>query len=135
MEKYTVIKNTVNNRLLFKMSQIGYALNCDLLFTNRIPEIEQNVELVNHLKHGNKIFISVLPNELTINLNILVNILQKKNIKVYFYLMYEPIVPVNIIKLLFPVSLGFYINNNVFANKIKVTSAFFYKINIKAKCE
>ena len=84
MENYNIIKNTVNNRLIFKMSQIGYALNCDLLFTNRIPEIIQDVNLVNNLKYGDKIFISVLPNELTINLNKLVEILIKKILKFIF---------------------------------------------------
>lgn len=118
MENYNIIKTQINNRLLFKMSQIGYALHCDLLFTNRIPEIEQNVELVNHLKNGDKIFISILPNELTIDLNRLVQILQSNNTKVYFYLMYEPIVPTNIIELLSPVSIGFFINNNVYENPL-----------------
>ena len=33
MENYNIVKQKVNNRLLFKMSQIGYALHCDLLFT------------------------------------------------------------------------------------------------------
>jgi hypothetical protein len=66
MENYNIIKQKVNNRLLFKMSQIGYALHCDLLFTNRIPEIIQDINLVNYLKNGDKIFISVLQNELTI---------------------------------------------------------------------
>jgi hypothetical protein len=118
MDNYNIIKTQVNDRLLFKMSQIGYALYCDLLFTNRIPEIEQNVELVNHLKNSDKIFISVLPNELTIHLDRLVQILQNNNVKVYFYLMYEPIVPANIIQLLAPVSLGFFINNNVYDNPL-----------------
>ena len=88
MDNYNIVKNTLNNRLLFKMSQIGYALNCDLLFTNRIPEIIQDVNLANNLNYGDKIFISVLTNELTIDLNNLVEILIKKNIKVYFYFLY-----------------------------------------------
>lgn len=50
MEKYNIIKNTVNSKLLFKLSQIGYALNSDILFTNRIPEIVQDINLVNNLK-------------------------------------------------------------------------------------
>jgi len=118
MDNYKIVKEMVNSRLLFKMSQIGYALNCDLLFTNRIPEINQDINLVNNLNNGDKIFISVLNNELTIDLNNLVKILREKDIKVYFYLMYEPIVPISIIKLLFPVSLGFYLNNNVYDNPI-----------------
>jgi len=118
MENYNLIKNNVNNNLLFKLSQIGYALNCELLFTNRIPEIQQNVNLAYNLNYGDKIFISVLPNELTINLNEIVRILLIKNIKVYFYLMYEPIVPIVIIQLLFPVALGFFINNNVYEHPL-----------------
>jgi hypothetical protein len=114
MDNYIITKTQVNNRLLFKMSQIGYALYCDILFTNRIPEIEQNVELVKYLKNGDKIFIST--SETKIDFNQLVNILYKNNIKVYFYLMYEPIVPANIIELLSPVSLGFFINNNIYDN-------------------
>jgi hypothetical protein len=118
MEQYNIIKKQINTRLIFKLSQIGYALNCDLLFTNRVPSIRQDVELANYLKTGDKIFISVIPNELTINLHRLVLILKNKNIKVYFYIMYEPIVPVNIIQLLYPVSLGFYINNNFYEDSL-----------------
>lgn len=116
MENYNITKTKVNDRLLFKMSQIGYALYCDILFTNRIPEIEQNVELVNHLKTGNKIFISIT--ESNIDLNRLIKILQNNNVKVYFYLMYEPIVPADIIELLSPVSLGFFLQNNIYDNPL-----------------
>lgn len=118
MDKYTIVKNEVNKRLLFKMSQIGYALHCDLLFTVRIPEIEQNVELVNHLKNGDKIFISVIQGELTIDLNRLKQILIQKKIKVVFYLMYEPIIPENVLQFLFPVAAGFFLNNNVYEHPL-----------------
>jgi hypothetical protein len=114
MEHYNAIKSDVNKRLLFKLSSIGYALSCDLLFTNRLPEIEQNVELVNHLKSGDTIFISVLERELTIDLYRLFEILQNNKVKVYFYLMYEPIVPADIIEFLYPVSLGIFVQNNVY---------------------
>jgi hypothetical protein len=114
MEGYTIIKEEVNKKLLFKLSQIGYALRCDLLFTNRIPELEQNVELVNHLKNGDKIFIALLHQELTIDLHRLIQILQNNNTKVYFYLAYEPIVSYNMIELLSPVSLGFFVQNNLY---------------------
>ena len=114
MESYIHTKSVVNDRLKFKLSQIGYALSCDLLFTPRIPEIVQNIQLVNHLKSGDKIFISVLQHELTIDLHQLVKILGSKQIKLYFYLMYEPVIPVGIINLLMPHALAFYINNNVY---------------------
>jgi hypothetical protein len=119
MEQYNIIKKQLNTKLIFKLSQIGYALNCDLLFTTRIlPYIIQDVELANYLKTGDKIFISLIPSELTINLYKLMLILKNKNIKVYFYLMYEPIVPIDIIKLLYPVSLGFYITNNFYDDSL-----------------
>lgn len=114
MQDYSIIKNSINSRLLFKLSQIGYALNSDLLFTNRIPEIEQKINLVNDLNYGDSIFISILPNELTVNLQELVNLLLSKNIKVNFYLMYEPIISPEIINLLLPVSINLFINNNIY---------------------
>jgi hypothetical protein len=114
MDNYNTTKNIVNNRLLFKLSQIGYALNCDVLFTNRIPEIEQNIKIVHNLKHGDNIFISVLSSELTIKLHELVNILTNNEIKVNFYIMYEPIVPLEIINLLLPLAINMFINNNIY---------------------
>ena len=114
MQQYNVIKNSINNKLLFKLSQIGYALNADLLFTNRVSEINQDIHLVNNLKDGDKIFISVLQHELTINLHHLVSILKSKNIKVNFFIMYEPIVPIHIVNLLLPVSLHLFLNNNIY---------------------
>jgi hypothetical protein len=118
MDTYNIIKSKINEKLIFKLSQIGYALGCDILFTTRIPSIIQDVELVNNLKTGNKIFISVISNELTINLHRLLEILKNNNVKVYFYLMYEPIIPYQIIELLYPVALGFFINNNVYDDKL-----------------
>lgn len=114
MEIYNQIKQNINNKLLFKLSQVGYALNSNLMFTNRVSEIEQNVELVRNLKNGDKIFISVLPHELTINLHHLVHILKEINVKVNFYIMYEPIVPEHIIHLLLPCAINIFANNNIF---------------------
>jgi hypothetical protein len=71
------------------------------------------VELVNHLKNGDKIFLSLFQ-ELTIDLHRLFQILQNNNVKVYFYLMCEPIIPPDIIEFLSPVSLGFFVQNNVY---------------------
>jgi hypothetical protein len=114
MEAYNIIKNKLKNKLLFKLSQIGYALNSNILFTNRISEINQDINLIKNLNNGDNIFISVLPHELTINLNELVTILQSKNVKVNFYLMYEPIVSIHIINLLMPVTINMFLNNNIY---------------------
>jgi hypothetical protein len=58
METYKIVKDKINKKLLFKMSQIGYALHCDLLFTNRIPEIVQDINLVNYLKKQRLLYSS-----------------------------------------------------------------------------
>ncbi len=96
------------------MSQLGFALYCDLLYTTRLPQIPQDIRQVYHLKTGDKVFISVLERELNIDLQQMVSILQEKQIKVYFYLMYEPIIPQHIIDLLLPVTIHMFINNNVY---------------------
>jgi hypothetical protein len=114
MEQYNLVKKQLNDKLLFKLSQIGYALRCDLMFTNRIPNIDQNINLVNNLKNGDKIFISLIQEELTVNLKLLVQMLMKMQIKVYFYLMYEPVIHRDILLFLIPVSLGLFINNNIY---------------------
>ena len=118
MENYNIIKNNANNRLKFKLSQIGYALNCDVIFSNRCPEIEVNLQYVNNLKHGDKIFICLLEWELTVNIQQVISIIKNNNIKVYFYLMYEPILPNNIIELCLPYALGIFVNNNVYEHPL-----------------
>ena len=116
MENYNQVKQSIGNNLFFKLSSIGYALNCDLLFTNRIPEIDNNLELVNHLKMGDSIYISY--KEANIDIQELVNILQKNQIKVYFFIMDEPLIPYNIVDILLPVSLGLFVLNNVYEHPL-----------------
>ena len=115
---FKILTKKIDERITFKLSTIGWALSCDLFFSNRIPEIQQNINLVNYLKNGDKIFISVSRYDLRINLNELVSILQKNNVKVYLYLMEEPVVPINIINLLRPISLGFYLQNNIYEDEL-----------------
>jgi len=64
------------------------------------------------LNYGDKIFISTA--ETNINLDRLVQILQKNNIKVYFYLMYEPVIDKYIIELLLPVTIHMFVQNNIY---------------------
>jgi len=112
MEEYTLIKNKVNDKLIFKLSQIGYALSCDVMFTNRVKQIPQNIDIVSKLKNGDKIFISIM--ETKISWKTLITILYTKKLKVYFYLMGEPIIPRVIIKILLPFSLAIFVNNNIY---------------------
>jgi len=95
------------------LSQIGFALNCNLLFTNRISEIKDNGNhLIPLLENGQSIFISLWNNESQINLEVLVDFLKNKNIKLDFYLMGEPNVNSEIISGLLPYSINIFCQNN-----------------------
>lgn len=109
-------KEELNKLLRFKCSQIGFALQCDLAFTNRVPHLEKNISTLNTLKTGDKIFISI--GETNLNIYSLVEILKLNNIKVYFYIMCEPLVSKDIIDVLMQVALGFFIQNNIYDNPI-----------------
>jgi len=101
--------------IIFKLSQLGYALNCDVAFTNRSPHFlsqEINKNKLFHLKNGDSIFIS--PKETNLYFNYLINILNKKKIKVNFYIMDEPIVEKEIIELLLPFSNNMFLQNNIY---------------------
>ena len=45
-------------KLVFKNSQIGYALNCDLIFSNRI-NLTPSIKLLETMENNSKIFISI----------------------------------------------------------------------------
>ena len=101
----------LKDKVLFKLSSIGYALHCDVAFTNRCPGINQDINQLNQLKHGDSIYIS--PGETTLHYNELVRILHAKNIKVNFYLMDEPIIRGNIVRNLLPYAIDIFAMNNI----------------------
>jgi len=102
----------LNNKLRFKLSSIGYALNCEVAFTNRNKIFSQDVNAVYNLNNGDSIYIS--PVETNINYNELITALKIKNIKVNFYIMGEPIIHINLINILFPYAIKFFLMNNVY---------------------
>jgi hypothetical protein len=51
--------NNMNQKLTFKLSIIGYALNCNLAFTNRNIIFNNNILDINNLNNGDK-YISLL---------------------------------------------------------------------------
>ena len=103
--------------LRFKLSSIGYALTCEVAFTPRAPEFlpQDETTLMNSLQNlndGDSIYIS--PNEININYDVLVSILNNKNIKVNFYIMAEPIVDLQLVEFLLPYSYHMFLQNNVY---------------------
>jgi hypothetical protein len=104
---------TLNNQLIFKLSQIGFALNSELCYTNRVNTgIYDQVEYVAQLKHGDKIFIS--SSETNVSLHEMVKILESREIKIIFYIMQEPLASLEMIQMLQPVAIRIFVQNNIY---------------------
>ena len=91
------------NKLIFKLSSIGYALDCKIAFTNRSPEFIPQDNIMNKvslLNEDDDIYIS--PTESWIDYNYLIYVLKQKNIKINFYIMTEPFVDKNLVDMLLP---------------------------------
>lgn len=107
------LQKTLYKKLPIKLSQIGFALNADLIITDRIPEIEFGIDLnlFKLLQEDEKVFIA---SYMSIDYNKIVQILKEKDIKVNFYLANEPNVDPKIIKTLLPVANQIFCQNNNF---------------------
>ena len=122
---YLKKKQALLDKLIFKHSSLGYALNCDLCFTNRV-NLPPKKDYISNITNNSNIYIS--PTEWPrdsdiININELVKLLSSKNIKVNFYILQEPVTPMSIINLLNPVSNKIFISNNIYNSpKIKFMS-------------
>ena len=120
MEEYKEIIDWYKSTLIFKLSQIGYALNCNLIFSDRLEkiEIDKSFQLIKFLKDGDKIFMDLGAIKFIERLNNIVNAIKSLNIKLIFYLQYEPNVPNDIINLLLPLSYHIYSQNNNFSHQL-----------------
>lgn len=104
-------KRSLYGGLIFKLSQIGFALRSTLCYTNRINVgIHDYVEYAAQLCDGDSVFISTRESDVPIHT--LVAILRARNIRVFFYLMEEPLVAWEIVERLLPVSIRIFIQNN-----------------------
>ena len=77
MEEYKEIIQWYKSSIIFNLSQLGYALNCNLLFSNRLEKINiyKCIELIKFLKDGDKIFIDVSEPIIIKNFNTIVDAL------------------------------------------------------------
>lgn len=98
------------------MSYSGYALNCDLIISKRFNTGPEYIKSLEKLKDNDKIFID--PTDLTFDLNYddIITILKNNNIKLNFYIAYEPIIDYSIISKLLEYSYNIYIQNNIYIN-------------------
>jgi len=104
-------KRALSSQLIFKCSQIGFALKSTLCYTNRINVgIHDYAEYAAQLRDGDSIFISTRETEVPIHT--LVAILRARNVCVVFYIMEEPLVSWEFVERLLPVSKRILVQNN-----------------------
>jgi hypothetical protein len=120
MDEYKEIIEYYKSTLIFKLSQIGYALNCDLLFSDRLELLPLNkcFELIKYLKDGNKVFIDYwfFNNNNIENFYAIINNIKLLNIKLIFYIQAEPYLPSEIFDVLLPISYRIYAQNNNYSH-------------------
>jgi len=104
-------KRELSSGLIFKLSQIGFALHSTLCYTNRVNVgIYDHAEYAAQLREGDSIFIST--RETSVSIDTIVAILRARNVCVVFYIMEEPLVAWDIVERLLPVSIRILIQNN-----------------------
>jgi hypothetical protein len=104
-------KRTLSGGLIFKLSQIGFALRSTLCYTNRINVgIHDYAEYAAQLRDGDSVFIST--RESAVPVHTLVAILRARNVRVVFYIMEEPLVAWEFVERLLPVSIRILVQNN-----------------------
>ena len=104
-------KRTLSSQLIFKLSQIGFALHSTLCYTNRINVgIHDYVEYAAQLRDGDSVFISTRESDVPVHT--LVAILRARNVRVIFYIMEEPLIAWEFVERLLPVSIRIFVQNN-----------------------
>jgi hypothetical protein len=106
-------KRALSSQLIFKCSQIGFALHSTLCYTNRINVgIHDYAEYAAQVRDGDSIFISTRESDVPIHT--VVAILRARNVRVVFYIMEEPLVAWEFVERLLPVSKRILVQNNAY---------------------
>lgn len=115
MNEYKELIEWYKSTLLFKLSSIGYALDCDLAITDRLELLksDKTINYISELKDSNKLYIDLLTTPYHY-LNFIYNKIKSMNIKLNFYLMTEPNVNPGIINSFLEISYKIYCLNNNF---------------------
>ena len=99
-------------RLPIKLSTIGFALQADLCYTNRVDVWTHDERNVERLRHGDQLFISV--RETSVSVERLVEILKRRGVKLIFYLMDEPVVAPEVVKAVSQVAIRMFVQNSAY---------------------
>ena len=92
------------------LSQMGFGFYCQHALC---PRMGRRI-IVSDLKHGERIFVNFEASDAELTLVDIARHLETGNIKAYFFLMNEPVVPASVVLRLLPVALGMYLQNNCY---------------------
>jgi hypothetical protein len=116
-------REIIENNIIIRLTNIGIALLCDYYICDRCDnnfekaEPNINIETLQSLKHGNKLFLNGSNLQMFNIDHTLTQILTDKNIKLYFYIgVIEPNLQSHIIDSLLPYAIKIYVTNNIHPN-------------------
>ena len=117
-EKYNRCVDFINRNIRIRFSHFGFATMCDYSICNRIHGnlpygADNNIERLERLENGQRLFINTM---ITIDdcLDSLVAVLERKQIKLIFYIMEEPVVKPEYVSRLLPYTIHMFLMNNVY---------------------
>ena len=99
-------------RLPIKLSTIGFALQADLCYTNRVDAWTHDERNVERLRHGDQLFISV--RETSASIERIVAILKRRGVKLIFYLLDEPVVAPDVVSAVSQVAIRTFVQNSAY---------------------
>lgn len=116
IDEYEERRKYINDNILIKLSQIGYALYCDYAICDRYHLTNDvfNISCIEKLKTNDKLYINASIDNIDNHIDNLIIILNKNNVKLNFYILYEPCVRVEIIDKLYPYTINMYLQNNLY---------------------
>jgi len=118
MEYYNLLCTNALNKIDFKLSQLGFAYSCTYAISNRIQnfpgDANIDIECLYSLEINNTLFIDCGVPNISECLNKVILMLNNKQIKLNFFLMYEPIVPKHIVDILLPYTIHMFLQNNIY---------------------
>lgn len=116
MNDYNQRKKYLKDRIDFNLSLFGFGVYCDYAICNRIDgeekEPEINIDCLHNLKNGNKLFINACVSDINSIFATVIDILKINQIKLIFYIMYEPSLPYDYILQILPYTINIFLMNN-----------------------
>ena len=119
MQDYNDCISSIKRNIICHLSQFGFALHCDYSLCNRIngifPEgLPVNTECLNNLSNGNRVLINIHTPNLEYCVKYMIEVLKEKQIKLFFYVFGEPVIPEWLVNTILPYTIQMFLCNNTY---------------------